>query len=204
MKNFLFASKTGTPKSHEQDWMNWVNYHASADGFNWHYDHTDELHIVDGLIDLSYYSVVMLADYQFSSDVPPKFNDFVASGGKVVLVGEGLQQGPRDLGFATHGAASGSTGDVYIIDSSHYILESYSNGQNVTVLASGGSKALRTDQFSGTNLASIESSQEKVMLGESGGYIIWGPWRTSNLAPEGDAISVRVLDYALRTSTIEP
>jgi hypothetical protein len=204
MKNFLFASKTDNPKSHEKDWMSWVESHLSDAGYNWHFDTTDEDNLLGGLVDLEYYSVIAVADYQFSSTVPSIFQDYVNQGGIVLMLGQALQQGPRDQGLTTGTGTIGSHSSIYIIDGTHYITEDYSDGQNVTIFdGSGGSKAVGTD-FTGTGIASVSAAQSKYMIAEDTGFVLWGPVRTGTLSGDGEDITVRVLDHALDESTIEP
>jgi hypothetical protein len=204
MKNFLFASKTNNPRSHELDWMSWVENHLSTEGNNWHFDTTDEDHIINGLVDLEYYSVIAVADYQFSSNVPQFFHDYVSQGGMMVMLGQALQQGPRDQGLTSGTGTTGSSVDMYIMDGDHYITSEYNDGDTVIIYAgNGGSKAVSMD-FAGTGIASVTSAQSKYMIAESEGYVLWGPIRTSALNDDGDEISAKVLDYALAESSIRP
>jgi hypothetical protein len=90
------------------------------------------------------------------------------------------------------------------MDGSHFITSEHSTGDNVTIFAgNGGSKAVRSE-FGGTAAASVSSDEEKYMIAQRGGYIIWGPIRTSAFNDEGDRISGRVLDYALHSSSVKP
>lgn len=202
MKNFLFVTKTGTPGSDEQDWISWVASHSSSEGFNWHFDTAPDATIADDLIDTSFYSVMVLADYKFASTIPPKLKNYISEGGRVVFIGRSFQQGPRDMGYTTSPGTSGGT-DVFIVTDIHYITEDYNSSQTLNLYnGSGGSDALKN--YIGGKLGTTDSTLSTTILGDGSGCVVWGPRTPAAFSSDGVALSKKIFDYSLLQSTIMP
>ncbi|MBI5046578.1 hypothetical protein HZC07_02500 [Candidatus Micrarchaeota archaeon] len=203
MKNFLFATKTNAPSSSESDWITWTSTHLSSDGFNWDSDTTDDSTIVNNLIDTTYYSVIIMADYQGSSGMAPKLSSFIASGGRAIFLDSALDQGPRDVALTNQPGTSGAT-TIYIVTNNTYITDGFNNGATITVFTSGGSSRAVKSDYLGTKLGATDSGQTKFTLGEGSGYAIWGAKSPANFNANGTLITTRVFDYSLLQSTIQP
>jgi hypothetical protein len=199
MKNFLFATKTNDPSNSETDWMNWLATHLSGIGFNWQLDFTSDDNVANGLVNTTYYSVIVLADYQNNNNIVPKLQSFIAAGGRVIFLADSFQQGPRDVGL-TNSPGTGGSSSGYIVTNNHYITGDYNTSQTVPYTG-GQSQALKS--FIGTNLVTTSSSQANTLLGVSGGYAVWGA-SAAGLNANGTDLSTHVFDYSLLQSTIQP
>lgn len=204
MKNFLFVTKGNSATSSEGDWINWMSSNPSAAGFNWEKDTTSESNFADGLVNTTYYSVVIMADFNSGvSDIEEELSDYISAGGRVVFLDASLQQGPKTVGLTSQPGTSGSS-TVYIITNNHYITGDFSNSTTISIFSSGGStNALKSD-YLGTKLGSSDSGQTKFEIGDGSGYIIWGASQPANFNSNGSLITTRVLDYSLLQSTIKP
>jgi hypothetical protein len=203
MSNFLFVTKMLTPTGAEQEWMSWLDNHTSDMGYSYDYETADDNDVADGLVDTSYYGAILMADYKPPSGIRPALQTYTSNGGRVVLLGNGFQHGPRDLGHSGSPGTSGNSNSIYIISNLHYITSDYSDGETVTLFtATGTSGAVKN--YLGTEYASEDSTQVDVMLGEYAGVMVWGPDTPQLLNADGNNMTKKVMDYALLQSTINP
>jgi hypothetical protein len=203
MKNFLFVTKGSTPNLNEEIWLYWLDTHNSTEGYSWEYDLVPDPDVEAGLINASYYSTIILADYKFASNVGPYLQDYISDGGRVILLGSALDSAPRDFGLTSQPGTQGSSDTVFISSNLHYVTMDYNNSENVTVFSpSGSSRAVKN--FIGTKLGTADSTESETMLGEYGGFLLWGPKNPNELSDEGNYITGRILDYHLLQSTVMP
>jgi hypothetical protein len=204
MKNFLFVIKGTTPSSSEQTWLTWMDTHDSLQGFGWDYDINTDNNVSAGSVNLSYYSAVLMSDYTAPSGIGAPLQTYRNNGGRVLLIGSALDQGPRDLGLTSEPGTQGSNLGILVITFLHYVTQEYDANETVIIyIGSGGSRAVK-DSFIGEWLAVDDSNHNAIMLGEHAGYLLWGPKTADVLNNEGYRITANCLDYSVLQSTIMP
>jgi len=203
MRNFLFITKVDFPDNKELDWVNWVATHRSAAGFNWQYDTASDEHVLDGTVNLSYYGAVLMPDYHPSSSLAIKLNPYVSGGGRVIFLGMGMQEGPHDVGITTSPGTNGGN-SIYVVTNSHYITSSLIQNQTYAIFSGGGGSRSVKNDFTGTRLCTSDPSKGNTILGDGGGYLVWGVRTPAGMSSYGITITTRSFDYSLLNSTITP
>ena len=202
MGNFLVVLGSASPSGDENNWLDWLGTHNSSAGFRWNYTITPYTNVESGAVNIRYYSVLIFADYPSSNNnIPARLQTYVSNGGRVVCVGKCLEKGPRDWGL-TSKSWTGGTSSVYITSNSHYITESFNQSQSY-VIGGSSTNSLKED-YIGEKLAVTPNDLTLTVLGDSGGYLIWGRKAFNDNNANGDLITSNLLDYALLQSSVAP
>jgi len=203
MKDFLFVASAKTQTSSEDDWISWLSSHKSGEGYAWAYDVTDAGKVSSNSLDLSYYSAILLAQWDWKTDLEPPISAYMGKGGNVVLLGNANLQGTRELKLTDHPATPSNGMQVKIVTNSTYISEPFLTG--IYSITDGNTQIYSVwDDFSGVVIATGGNETGHAVLGSKGKIVFWGATEPDGFNEIGGNITMRVLDNAVMDSTITP
>ena len=203
MKDFLFITSGKQQTSSEEDWTGWLSSHKSGEGYTWAYDTTDAGKVSGSSVDLSYYSAVVLAQWDWKSGLASPLSAYIGKGGSVVLLGNANLQGARELGLTSYPANPSNDAQARFITNSSYISEPFS-ARLYSITASSTQMYSLNDDFSGNILATSGNETDHAVLGTDGNVVFWGATEPGDFNEIGGNITIRVLDYAVMESKITP
>jgi len=140
---------------------------------------------------------------EYVSDMHDRLILFQNSGGSVVLLGNALIEGPKDLGLSNHPTNTPETETRTIIaNNTHYITANLSKATTIIEYA----PAVHGRVWKDVTPALADSYTDQghySNLAFTGRYYLWAPVTPNNLNDIGMNISSRTLDYAINSSTIK-
>jgi hypothetical protein len=200
VKDFLFITENSTPGTGEQAWMDWVNSGYSNEAYPWKMDSIDSASFISGSPNLSHYTTVVSSVW--SSGMETRLNNFVSSGGSIVMLGPAAADAPNALGLSSSSGNTDNNTNINIVDNTHYISSGYSGITSVT--NASVTFGLFWKDIGGSLLGGsmLSSPPHWHVLGVSGTNYFWGPYTPDYFDTDGITISTRVFDHAINSSTI--
>jgi hypothetical protein len=203
IKQILMVTKDQSASGGEQNWRDWLDTQSSAEGFLWKYDVVQRQNVIDGTVNLTDYSVALFADKVFQGstgiDLATKVINYVAAGGRILLVDSAADNGAPQLGLGSSDTTVSQT-SIYVKNNSHYMTSPYSVGNMQIYTVSD--VMYRISGYTGTTLVTSANSSNSTIIGYGGNYILWGATSPYRFTANGNAISTRVFDYAIMNSSI--
>jgi hypothetical protein len=200
VKDFLFITQNVTPSTDEQAWMDWIDNGRSDEAFSWDMDSTDSATFIAGSPNLSHYTTVVAAVW--SSGMETRLNNFVSSGGSIVMLGSAAADAPNALGLSSSVGTQDSNTSIDIVDNTHYISSNYSNVISVTNTSITFGAFWKDVGGSLLGKSMIGSPPHWHVLAASGTNYFWGPYTPDYFDADGLIITTRVFDHAVNSSTI--
>lgn len=195
VKEMIFVTNGATPNSLEQPWITWLSSHTSDEGFSWDYDINSSASIASGAINLSNYQIAVVADY--NDIAKDKLIEYKNTGHYVVMFGEALKFGPRDLTVGELGAGK-QYGNSHIVNAYGYITDGFTVGQQYEVVSSCGLWGCM--QLQGIPILAPPEQPEYSTLGDAADVLTYGVVCPANMTVDGNTFATRVFDYALLNS----
>jgi hypothetical protein len=199
-KAILFISKKDWLSNDEWYWTIWMWLHDPGTGHYKSRDIRTAKSVIDGSTDIKYYSVAIMSEYQNNQGLGEILNDYVDDGGRVVFLGAANTHGPKEVGIAENTGTPYYETTVRIVNNNHPITSGL--GDFLWPYYYYKLKTYGVEQFNGNTLAVSEKFDKKTVLGESGGYVIWGI-RRPYFYYNWDDLSQRVIDYSIEESSLD-
>ncbi len=202
----LFIQNSSSPTTQESRWQNWIDTHNSSEGYNWTYNITTVSNVTSDNIDLLHFQIVVMAEYPDNNNtLNDRISNYTDAGGYIVLLGNSMQYGPKQLGYADSNGQESSAKNIKI-QKEHYITQGYTVGDTYDILTKN-SNIRYVKNFNGDNLASMASkvwqnNDDEVVIGNATGMVMYGPERPDRFNSNGDTFATRVLDWAFNQTTI--
>ncbi|MEM3610258.1 MAG: hypothetical protein QW076_05155 [Candidatus Anstonellales archaeon] len=194
----VFITNSWTPNSDEQKVISWLYSKSSNESFLWKFDvvPSNNVYNIDHI--KNYKIVIMAFSKNYDTNFYPVINQFKAMGKYVILLGQGLQYGIKNLNVGT-GNGNSVNGNSIKINSNHYVSNGFNIGQNYQISSSSQCIYYHT-AMSGQNIASYTSATNQVTIGNPSYVLTFGTCDASLLNTNGNILLTRIIDYALMNS----
>ncbi|MCX8166331.1 MAG: hypothetical protein N3E37_00560 [Candidatus Micrarchaeota archaeon] len=193
-----FITNSWTPNSEEQTYINWLYTKSSNETFLWKFDVIPSNNVYQ-LDHIRNYKVVIMA---FSKNSDPNFypiiNQFKNLGKYVILLGQGIEYGIKNLNAGT-GNGNSITGTTIRVNSNHYVTNNFNLNTNYQISTSSQCIYYHT-AMSGQNIASYFSNSNYVTISNPSYVLTLGTCDASKLNTNGNTLLTRIIDYALLNS----
>jgi hypothetical protein len=200
MKEILFVTKSNSPGVLESDWINWIRAGRSWEGNTWSIDVVKSGDLISGTLDQNYYSTLVAA--KWDNGLASAFNNHLAQGGSIILLGEANVFGPRSLGFASSIGDKIKSSQIYIVDNESYITSPF---PKEPIQVSIRESYIYYAQPDGVSVLALDTmNRSNPMLWIKNGITSWGFNDIAYANFTATNISMRVLDYSINRSTIIP
>ncbi|MDO8553281.1 MAG: hypothetical protein Q7S22_00610 [Candidatus Micrarchaeota archaeon] len=206
MKEILFVTKDSGVGGSEQEWVDWLNTHSSNESYNWNKDIYHRNVVIDSSFDITRYAVVIFAEDvtqgSTGSQLVTKLISFTSEGGNVLIFDKAVQNTAQPLGLGW-GFEYFAQNSIYIVNNQHYITQSNSLGTKV--IYTSNSKVYYIFPYSGTSLAIpvFWFPTSWAAIGEYQRFIHWGVSKPYRFNVAGNSLTVRIVDYAIMSSTVD-
>ncbi len=205
MKAILFIKKDSALSQSETSWLNWISAQKSQENFAYDVDVFTANSAPVGS-DLKYYSTIAFADWTLGTGQQTIANRFMGQGGTIILLGNAVIAGPKDLGLVNDLGNISEENEIRIMTNNSYITGPYT--PVVFTIASEPIDMVSITNFgSGIALGALVRNGNPIgnfALGEEGRIAFFGIVSPNSLNENGTGIAIRVLDNALLGSTIAP
>jgi hypothetical protein len=152
--------------------------------------------LISGEIDNNYYATIVLASW--NSGIKGELIEHTKEGGYIVLLGEAVLHGSRELGISDKSGSIYSTDSINILSNESYVTLPFFEG--TLTISDAPTQICSVNQHGGDVLA----IWEEATLGSNNRVMIWGPLNPHELNNLGANLSVRVFDNAIAESSITP
>jgi hypothetical protein len=199
-KHILFVISSGN----STDWSDWITAHFSSSGYQWDYDVATIDQVTTGIVDMTYYDIVIFIDWSSDSTFVNLVLDYQTRGGYVGLFGDSAHHAVRDLGIAWHPDNSHPENQINIVDNTHYVTAGFPLG----LMSIGNVRAKTYEIFWNSTATKLGTSgwfypsTDRTMLADANRTILWGvedPWRMNQ---NGVTIATRVIDWMINQSIV--
>ncbi len=212
MKETLFVTRLSNLGTSEANWHNWWPNYISFEGFKGTKTNVQRSDFLNNAVNNpnyneSYYGIVLIADDGITSGsqgsaLITRLNTYMANGGVVVFLDEALDDPLDDFGFA-NGGNDDSLTTIATTNNTHYLTTGYSAPSSIIIYSGSAHDVNYATSYSGSTLMTTTLAQTtRAVLGVGSSHVIWGPSEPGSFNGNGHNVSIRVIDYALLTSTM--